>query len=159
MAGVRGGDPQWRQRPHVARTKPTRADYSVSHVRRPLEVAQNSSCSAPALYMITRAVLASILSLANPVVGVSLSDRIWAAIVALILEGRRIAFPGAVRGRRKVRTPKGAMPRNLPGPTEEGLRGDTRGRRRREASRRTVPQKIRPPRFRRRSGGKGEKVG
>ena len=30
----------------------------------------------------------------------------------VILEGRRIAFPGAIRGRRKVRTPKGAMPRN-----------------------------------------------
>ena len=33
----------------------------------------------------------------------------------MILEGRRIAFPGAIRGRRKVRTPKGAMPRNWPG--------------------------------------------
>jgi hypothetical protein len=36
-------------------------------------------------------------------------------IITLILEGWRIASPGAVRGRRKVRTPQGAMPRNRRG--------------------------------------------
>ena len=44
------------------------------------------------------------------------SDRLRSAccqgILPLILEGRRIAFSEETRGRRKVRTPKGAMPRN-----------------------------------------------
>jgi len=55
-------------------------------------------------------------------------------MVILVLEGRRIAS-GASRGR-KVRTPKGAMPRN-----PESLRGYTRAESR-EAFRRTVPQKT-----------------
>ena len=53
--------------------------------------------------------------------------------LAVVLEERRIAR-GASRGR-KVRTPQSTMPRN------SGSAGDTRGRRRRESSRRTVPQR------------------
>src|SRR5262245_10995973 len=63
--------------------------------------------------------------------------RRYHSVCSLILEGRRTA-PGASRGR-KVRTPQGAMPRN-PDPV-----GDIRGRPGREACRRTVPQKLRPP--------------
>ena len=44
-----------------------------------------------------------------------LSGALRRGMLSLILEGRRIAFSGAIRGRRKVRTPKGAMPRNWPG--------------------------------------------
>ncbi len=65
------------------------------------------------------------------------------SILPLVLEGRRIA-PGASRGR-KVRTPKGAMPRNLGAPSQEGGPRDTRGRQCREACRRTVPQKTNRP--------------
>ena len=50
------------------------------------------------------------------------------------------------------------MPRNQRGPVEADPPQDTRGRRRREARRRTVPQKTNRPGFAR-SAGKGEKVG
>jgi hypothetical protein len=71
-------------------------------------------------------------------------------ILIMVLEGRRIAS-GASRGR-KVRTPQGVMPRNS-GFNRRYTRAESW-----KTFRRKVPQKIRPPSFRLRDGGKGEKV-
>lgn len=51
--------------------------------------------------------------------GISFVIPRFAGKVISVLEGRRIAS-GASRGR-KVRTPQGAMPRNLSLPTQEGI--------------------------------------
>lgn|GEM_PF-2539717 len=63
-------------------------------------------------------------------------------------EGRRTARPHQRAGR-KVRTPKGAMPRN-----SDFVARYTRAARR-EACRRTVPQKIKPPAVRLTGSGQG----